>query len=215
MTSSPAIVRCSDFSHGSRGKLVNRLLIGSFAVSTISFGLSMARFGFASVLVIPAAFGVMFIHHITIWCLLAKYKKSTTIAKCWTPPFLKHAGHIWPLFLLSVMWFGGGLTAICVIAVSYGYSGDRFMDGLDIVDVTSGTLALLAGIIDMTLLVVCWRALSREGYDGIHCACGNTHTGGDPAGIPMNNLVHGAPSTTPGYDGEGTHDADSVTKLPL
>ncbi|QRV89053.1 hypothetical protein RhiJN_17071 [Ceratobasidium sp. AG-Ba] len=176
----------------------------------------MDRFGFASVLVIPAAFGVMLVYHITIWCLLAKYKKRATVAKCLTPSFLKHAGHMWPLFLLSVMWFGSGLTAICVVAVNYNYSDYSPMNGLDIVDETSGAFALLVGIIDMTLFAVCWRALSRECYDGIHCsAWGDTHTGGDPAGIPMNNLVHGAPSTTPGYDGEGTHDADSITKLPF
>ncbi|KAG8716777.1 40S ribosomal protein S4 [Ceratobasidium sp. 395] len=162
----------SDFSKSSRGKTVNRLLIISLAVSTVSFALNMIRLGTYSLFMIPSAWGLTVLNHITLLCRLAKYKKRAGAPTCDTPPFLKHAFNIWISVITSIVWLAGGImTVTFVAAFNYYYS----ISGLDAVDLVAGVIGTIEGGLVMTLVVLFWRALSREGYSGIACNCVNMH----------------------------------------
>ncbi|KAG8718395.1 hypothetical protein FRC08_005352 [Ceratobasidium sp. 394] len=162
MTAPQVIARHSDFSQSPRGKVIKRLLIASLVIGTISFALNMPRFGSSSMFLIPSGWALILLHHITVLCRLAKYKKRTTMPTCDTPPFLKHGFNIWILVLTSLVWFAGGIMVITVVAVFSYYTYTAF----DIIDLIAGALGVIEGGLVLTLMVLFWKALSREGYSG-------------------------------------------------
>ncbi|KAG8740553.1 40S ribosomal protein S4 [Ceratobasidium sp. 414] len=176
MTTSQVIARHPDFSQSPQGKVINRLLIASLVVGTISFALGMVRFGTTSIFLIPSAWALMLLHHITVLCRLAKYKKRTTVPTCDTPPFLKHAFNIWTLVLSFITWLAGGITTITITA-SFSYY--TYYSGFDVIDILAGALGIIEGGLVLTLVVFCWKALSREGYSGVGCNRAHMHVVGD------------------------------------
>ncbi|KAG8718397.1 hypothetical protein FRC08_005354 [Ceratobasidium sp. 394] len=176
MTASQVIARHSDFSQSPRGKVVNWLLIASLVVGTISFALNMPRLGSSSLFLIPSAWALIMLHHITILCRLAKYKKRTTVPTCETPPFLKHASNICILAFISLTWLAGGILAL---VVTVGFSWYTYFDGFDVVDIIAGALGIIEGGLIMTLVVIFWKALSSERHCGAVCNRVHPHVTGD------------------------------------
>ncbi|KAF8603858.1 hypothetical protein BDV93DRAFT_544481 [Ceratobasidium sp. AG-I] len=148
------------------GKTLARLFITSLVVSIISVVLDLIYYGYTSIFVIPSAFVVTVLHHAILWRRLVNYKKNTPTPLCDTPPCLKHAGNIWTLLIFSLTWMAGGALSITLSAISIW--DNNWMVSVA-VGMTSGILAIVEGILLMTIMALCYRALTREGYAGAIC----------------------------------------------
>ncbi|KAF8603857.1 hypothetical protein BDV93DRAFT_606542 [Ceratobasidium sp. AG-I] len=156
------------------GKTLARLFVTSLVVSLVSVVLNLTYYGFTSYFVIPSAFVVTVLHHTILWRRLVKYKKNTPTPLCDTPPCLKHAGNIWTLLLFSLTWTAGGALPITFASMfinQYWYHNEMVTAALGM---ASGILAIAEGALLMTIMALCYRALTREGYAGAICTRAHT-----------------------------------------
>jgi hypothetical protein len=149
------------------GKHLASLFIASCVFGTISFGLSMSRFGGSSFFLNHAAFALTFVHHVTVRCLVVKKHASMTDAnspaetrfRC-----LRHIASISLLVIFALIWFTGSMLTII------GHTEDLFESWPDrsklpstdvIVDLTSAAVAIIESGILIAIAVFCWK-LRRE-----------------------------------------------------
>ncbi|KAH7335112.1 hypothetical protein B0J17DRAFT_668750 [Rhizoctonia solani] len=144
----------------SQGQLLAVLALLSILVSSVSVGLNGIRLGFTSLFFIPGAFVVTIIHHLSIWYNLRIHNR-TSPAQIHTPPFLKHAGNILVLLMVSLLWMAGGILTIIFILIGAPY-GAQTMSSVP--DWISSGLAFAEAMVLLFMMAICWRALAREGY---------------------------------------------------
>ncbi|KAF8603856.1 hypothetical protein BDV93DRAFT_606541 [Ceratobasidium sp. AG-I] len=166
------------FQDNGLGKKLARMFFTSLIVSFLSVALSMVHYGLSSLFMIPSAFAVTVLHHTILWRRLVKYKKNTATPLCDTPPCLKHAGNIWTLFIFSLTWLTAGCLSLVLIGFSVWYEYQDRM-ALTVLDILSGVLAVAEGVLLMTFMALCYRALTREGYAGAICTRAHKNVGED------------------------------------
>jgi hypothetical protein len=150
------------FPANSSGPAIVKLLLASVIISCVSLALNLVCLGLYS-LFIPAAWLFAIIHRIVLWCALPRQRKAEVQELPGNMPrCLKHAGNIWALHYLFLAWLVGGITTMAVAgSIEFEYTSTQ-----GTINIISGVLAVIEAMLLLAVMIICWRALSKESYDG-------------------------------------------------
>jgi hypothetical protein len=116
-----------------------------------------------SFFIVPVAFGLTILHHITIHRLLMReYVASTNMYLALEKRFrcLRHVTNFGFVFALAMTWLAGSIVTVCVHALNLSETWpdkSKFPPANVITDLSSAAFAVIESGILFAILVLCWE----------------------------------------------------------
>ncbi|CAE6455233.1 unnamed protein product [Rhizoctonia solani] len=151
------------FPENRTGKHLANLFISSCVFSTLSFGLCMGMLANNSFFIIPVAFGLTILHHISIHRLLTReYVLSTNVHLALDTRFqcLQHIANFGFVLVLAMAWLAGSIVSVLVHALNLSETWpdkNKLPPASVIVNLSSAAFAVIESGILFAILILCWE----------------------------------------------------------